>query len=162
YTNIAEAAVQTPQKIYARLGEWFGSLCLALTLFFALRARSRAGRPLDYRQVAVAAAALAGVLFAVTALSGHPILALEILARRHVGESKLTFHTGVWLLPAAFFGCIAAGLAAARKRLEAASAVVVVLVGPALAAGTLEGEQAGLVISALLGTGVALGAAKLL
>jgi apolipoprotein N-acyltransferase len=162
FTHIAEAAVQTPQKIYARLGEWFGSLCLALTLFLGLRARARAGTPLDWRLVAFAAGALAAVLVATASLSGHPLLALEILARRHVGETKLTFDTGVWLLPAALLGCIAAGLVAARKPLECAVAVLVVMVGPALAVGTLEGEQAGLVISAILGILVARAAGKIL
>jgi hypothetical protein len=161
FIHIADAAVQSPQKIYSRLGEWFGALCLALTLFFAVRARARAQMAVDWRLVAFASGALAAVLVAVSSLSGHPLLALEILARRHVGESKLTFDTGVWLLPAAFLGCIAAGVVAARKRLEAAVAVIIVLVGPSLF-GTLEGEQAGLVISAIVGILIALAAGKLL
>jgi apolipoprotein N-acyltransferase len=161
FIHIAEAAIQTPQQLYARLGEWFGSLCLALTLFLGLKARSRAGQPLDWRTTGRSAAALFGVLVAVASLSGHPALALQILARRHVGESDLTFATGVWLLPAALLGCVAAGLIARRRRLEAAVAVVIVLVGPALLFGTLEGEQAGLVISAMLGVTVAFIAGKL-
>jgi apolipoprotein N-acyltransferase len=160
FIHIAEAAVQKPQKLYSRLGEWFGGLCLLLTLALGVRARARAGVPLDWRTVGLAAAALLAVVLAVASLSGHPILALEILARRHVGESKLTFQTGVWLLPAAFLGCLAAGMVAARKRLELAAAVILGLAGPALAIGTLEGEQAGLVISAILGVLVALATAK--
>jgi hypothetical protein len=160
FTQIAEAAIQEPQKLYSRLGEWFGGLCLALTLVFGLRARSRAGLPVSWRIVGRAAAALAIALVLITSLSGHPLLALSILARRHVDDAKLAFSTGLWLFPAAFVGCVAAGILAARSRLEAALAVVLVLVGPALAVGTLEGEQAGLVISAILGVLVALGAAK--
>ena len=48
-----------------------------------------------------------------------------------------------------------------RAPLEAAVAVLLVLVGPALAGGSLEGQQAGLVISAMVGIGVALAAGKL-
>jgi apolipoprotein N-acyltransferase len=161
FIHLAQAAVQSPQKLYATLGEWFGGLCLALTLVAGLLARARAGAPIRWPLVAVAAAALALALVLVTLGSGHAGLALSILARRPVDDPDLAFKTGLWLLPAATLGCIAAGIAATRKakgpaRLEIAAAVILILCGPALAAGRLEGEQAGLVISALVGIGVAL------
>jgi apolipoprotein N-acyltransferase len=166
FTHLAEARVQSPQKLYASLGEWFGGVCLALTLVAGLIARQRAGEPLRWRLVAVAAAALALALVLVTLLSGHPALALSILARRTVDDPDLAFKTGLWLLPAATLGCIAAGIAATRAakgaaRLEIAAAVILILCGPALLAGRLEGEQAGLVISALVGILVALLSGKI-
>ncbi len=166
FTQIADTAILQPQKIYATLGEWFGALCLALTVLAGLLARKRAGHALRWPVVAAGAAVLGVALLAITSLSGHPLLALAILARRHVSDQTLAFRTGLWLLPAAALGCIAAGIVARKVArgpapLEVAVAVISMLVGPALAAGTLEGEQAGLVISAAVGVLVALAAGKL-
>ena len=113
--------------------------------------RGRAERRAAHRRVAV----------------GPPrLLALEILAHRHVhADAKLAFSTGLWLFPAAALGCVAAGIAASRVAggaapLEAAVAVLLVLAGPALTAGALEGEQAGLVISVMIGILVAQAAGR--
>jgi apolipoprotein N-acyltransferase len=162
FIHIAEAAVQEPQKIYATLGEWFGALCLLGTALVGLRARAKSGAPLRWKVVAQAAGALAATLVLITAFSGHPVLALEILARRHVSDVQQAFSTGLWLFPAALIGCIAAGIVGARARakLEMAVAVLLVLAGPAILFGSLEGEQAGLVISVILGILVAGGAAR--
>ena len=86
-------------------------------------------------------------------------------------HSDVSFTVGVHLLPAVTIGCLVAGAALTRvarvprgergPRLELAMAVMAVLVVPAVLFGTLEGEQAGLVISALLAFGLASFAARL-
>jgi hypothetical protein len=68
-------------------------------------------------------------------------------------------------------GCLVAGAVVARMartpkgergpRLEMTMSVLAILVAPAVLFGTLEGEQAGLVISAMLATGLAFFAGRI-
>jgi apolipoprotein N-acyltransferase len=169
-TLLEEAAVQQPFTLYAALGEWFGGLCLALTLLGGLVARARAGAPVRWRLVAVGAAALAATVIAGLAILAGPDdvgTGLALMLHRNIaGGEKLAFSVGLRLVAAVGLGCLLAGAAvtrAARGRapLETALAVVAVLVAPALAVGTLEGEQAGLVLSALAGIALARGGARL-
>ena len=168
YTNIAEAAVQTPQKLYAQMGEWFGSLCLILTTLLGRSRLRESGALIRWRVVALGRGAERRARASSASLSGHPLLALELLA--HLGHvhagAQLAFSTrSCGCFPRATLGCIAAGIvrhprrARAARPLEAA-AVLLVLAGPALTAGSLEGEQAGLVISVMIGILVALAAGR--
>jgi apolipoprotein N-acyltransferase len=167
-TLLDEVAVQQPSMIYATLGEWFGGLCLALLLYLGARARAKAGRPIRWELAAVGAAALLLAAVVITALLAGPSrvgLALNLLAHRTIENSSddaaVAFRTGLVLVLAVALGCLASGFAVMRRAreprpLETAVGVLLVLVLPAVALGTLEGEQAGLVIGALLAVGVAL------
>jgi predicted amidohydrolase len=159
-----EVAIQQPLTLYARMGEWFGGLCMLALLILGVRARSQAGLAVRWPLVAVGAAALFGAILLALALFAGPGklgVALALLTHRSAGaDETVAFSVGLRLIPAAILGCIAAGFAIAwrargRAPLEAALAVLAVLVAPALAVGTLEGEQAGLVITALSAVAVA-------
>ena len=160
-----EIAVQEPQKLYAHLGEWFGGLCLLLVVIFVERGRHRAGEPVRWRLVGIAVAALIVGACAVVLIMAGPArlgLALALVSHRTLkpGIEDVAFRTGLTLVPALVLGCALAGFFAVRAArgpapLEASLAVLAVMVAPALAFGTLEGEQAGLVLSALAGILVA-------
>src|SRR5262249_10118357 len=84
-TLLDEVAVQPPLKLYATLGEWFGGLCLLLTVIWGLRARARAGQPLGWALVGRGAAALSATVLLGTLLLvgfGHFGLALRLLLHR--------------------------------------------------------------------------------
>jgi apolipoprotein N-acyltransferase len=163
-----EVAVMQPFKVYATRGEWFGGACLFAAAVLGLVARARGGKPVRWRLVLAGAAALAGttiVLAAVFCGPGHLRLVWQILTHRPVtADPDEAFRVGTRLLPAVTIACMVAGAVVARlsrtprvepgARLEAAMAVLAVLVVPAVLVGTLEGEQAGLVISALLAIGL--------
>jgi apolipoprotein N-acyltransferase len=167
FIMLAEARVQKPQLLYATLGEWFGGLCLALVVVAGVRARARAGCAVRWRLVGIGVVGLGLGIVPVAALSGHLGLALSLLAHRNIPEglADVAFSTGLWLVPAVALGCALCGIAVTRAGgpapLEAACAVLLVLVVPALLLGTLEGEQAGLVISAMLAMALAAGAGRL-
>src|SRR6185503_3050787 len=127
------------------------------------------------RFVAFGAGALLGGALAVSAILSGPArlgLALSLLLHRTLppGSEAIAFQTGLGLVPALVLGCALAGWLVARlarrvestARLEAALAVLAVMVAPATIFGTLEGEQAGLVLGALAGIGVAALAGRLL
>jgi apolipoprotein N-acyltransferase len=170
-----DVAVMQPFKLYATLGEWFGGLCLLAAVMLGLIARSRGGQPVNWRLVGVGAGALAItiiVLGAVFCGPGHLPVVFELLTHRPLTvDADQSFTVGVHLLPAVTIGCLIAGAAVTRlariprgqrgPRLEMAMAVMAVLVVPALLVGTLEGEQAGLVISALLAMGLAFFAGRM-
>jgi hypothetical protein len=163
---LEEVAIQRPFTLYATLGEWFGGLCLLGLVLLGVRALDRAGRPIRWQLVGLGAGALAlSTLVIVGLLAGPSKLGLAILLLLHRavpgGQMDAAFSTGVRLVPAIAIGCaIAGGLLAWRQRasapLESTLAVIAVLVVPATLVGTLEGEQAGLVIAALLGIAIAL------
>jgi apolipoprotein N-acyltransferase len=171
-TLLDDVAVLKPFTLYATLGEWFGGLCLVAAVLLGLVARARGGRPVRWRLVLVGAAALSGVIVVGGALfcDGHLALVWQLVTHRPVGaDPDLSFRVGVGLVPAVALGCLVAGALVARlaardradarlPRLEATLAVLAVLVAPATLLGQLEGEQAGLVISALVATAIALGA----
>jgi hypothetical protein len=96
------------------------------------------------------------------------LLALQLILHRNLpaGSADAAFSVGVRLFPVAALGCaLAGGVLAWRQRasapLEATISVIAVLVVPAVLFGTLEGEQAGLVMGALAGVGLALWAGRL-
>jgi apolipoprotein N-acyltransferase len=163
-----DVAVMQPFKVYATLGEWFGGLCLLAVIVLGIIARGRGGNPVRWRLVAIAAGALAAttiVLAAVFCGPGHLRVVVQLITHRHLTvDADQSFSIGVHLLPAVVIACLVAGVAtwrAARPtgdlpgpRLEAAMGVLAILVAPAVLFGTLEGEQAGLVISALLAIGI--------
>ncbi|MCA1663155.1 MAG: apolipoprotein N-acyltransferase, partial [Myxococcales bacterium] len=170
-----DVAVMQPFKVYATLGEWFGALCLLAAVVLGLWARARGGQPVRWRLVlggAVALAVTTIVLAAVFCGPGHLRVVFQLLTHRKLGvDADVSFDVGVHLLPAVTIACLAAGVVVARMartpkgergpRLELAMAVMAFLVVPALLFGTLEGEQAGLVISALLAIGLAFFAGRL-
>ena len=97
---------------------------------------------------------------------------MQILTHRPVGgDPDVAFNVGVHLLPAVTLGCFVAGAVVARlartpkgargPRLELAMGILAVVVVPAVLFGTLEGEQAGLVISAMLAIGLSFFAARI-
>jgi apolipoprotein N-acyltransferase len=173
-TLLDEVAIMQPQKLYARLGEWFGGACLLVTLLLGLLARARGGRPVRWRLVLAGAGALFAGTMALAALFCGPRnlgLALLLIAHRPLGVPVgLAFSVGVRLIPAVALACLGAGVVVTRlarppagepgPRLEAAMAVLAVLVAPAALVGTLEGEQAGLVIMALVAVLLTLAAAR--
>ncbi|HEY7957021.1 MAG TPA: apolipoprotein N-acyltransferase [Polyangia bacterium] len=172
---LAPAAIQKPFTLYASLGEWFGALCLILLLLLGERALERAGRPVRWRSVGIGAAALLVSALAVSAIVSGPSrlgLAISLLLHRTLppGSEAVAFRTGLGLVPALIVGCALAGWLTARRarpaltpaRLEIALSVIAVMVAPAMIFGTLEGEQAGLVLGAMAGVGVALLSARLL
>ncbi len=172
-TLLEPVAVMQPFKLYARLGEWFGGLCLVIALVLGLAARSRGGLPVRWRLVGLGAAALAVgivVLGAVFCGPGHLDLVWQILTHRPVSaDPDLSFRVGLGLIPTVALGCLTVGALLARMargghqpQLETALAIVAVVVVPATLLGQLEGEQAGLVISALLAIGLALLAGRLM
>ncbi|HEY2743648.1 MAG TPA: apolipoprotein N-acyltransferase, partial [Polyangia bacterium] len=170
-----EVAVMQPFKVYATLGEWFGGLCLLVAVVLGLMARARGGQPVRWRLVLAGAGALVVttiVLAAVFCGPGHLRTVIQLLTHRHVGaDPDVAFTVGVHLMPAVTIGCLVAGAVVARiaatskgergPRLEMTMSVLAILVVPAVLFGTLEGEQAGLVISAMLATGLAFFAGRI-
>jgi len=140
-----------------------------------LLARARGGQPVRWRLVLGGALALAVttiVLAAVFCGPGHLRVVFQLLTHRKLGvDADVSFDVGVHLLPAVTIACLAAGIVVARMartpkgergpRLELAMAVMAILVVPAVLFGTLEGEQAGLVISTMLAIGLASFAGRL-
>jgi apolipoprotein N-acyltransferase len=164
-----EVASLQPFKVYATLGEWFGGLCLLATVLLGIAARNRGGQPIKWKLVIAGGGALLITIIVLAAVfcgPGHLRTVWQILTHRPLtADPDESFNIGVRLVPAATIGCLLAGAVVARlariprgqpgARLEAAIAVLAVLVVPPVLLGQLEGEQAGLVISALLGIGVA-------
>ncbi|MGZ3443910.1 MAG: hypothetical protein ACXVDD_30530, partial [Polyangia bacterium] len=150
-------------------------LCLFAAVVLGLLARTRGGQPVRWRLVAGGAGALAitiVVLAAVFCGPGHLRVVWQLLTHRTLTvDADVSFTVGVHLLPAVTIGCLVAGAVVTRMarvprgergpRLEMTMAVLAVLVVPAALFGTLEGEQAGLVISALLAMGLAFFAGRL-
>lgn len=169
-----DVAVLQPFKLYARLGEWFGGLCLLAAVIFGLMARTRAGKPVRWKLVLAGAGALAVttiVLAAVFCGPGHLVVVWQILTHRPVtADADVSFTVGVHLLPAVAIACMVAGAVVMRlgrsprgepgPRLEMAVSVLAILVVPPVLVGTLEGEQAGLVISAIFAIGLTFFAAR--
>jgi apolipoprotein N-acyltransferase len=167
-TLLEEVAVLAPFHAYARMGEWFGGLCLLAAIVLGLGARTRGGHPVRWRLVAVGAGTLAAgivVLAAVFCGPGHLRLVAQLLAHRTLTvPPDESFSVAMHLLPGVVIALLAAGAVTVRvsrtprdepmPRLEMAMAVLAILVLPAVLFGTLEGEQAGLVIAALLAIGV--------
>lgn len=163
-----EVAVLQPFTLYAHLGEWFGGLCLLLTVWLGLKARARGGHPVRWRLVLIGVAALAGGTLALALLfcgPSHLGLAARLIAYRPLAEvdPSLRFSVGLRLIAAAALACLSAGALVAhrgrkadRPRLEAVLAILAVLVVPPVLIGSLEGEQTGLVLSTLGAVGLAL------
>jgi apolipoprotein N-acyltransferase len=168
---LGTVASQKAFTVYATLGEWFGGLCLLLVIVLGVIALGRAGRPVRWPLVGLGAAVLLGVIVVGIALLAGPSqigLALRLLAHRtlEANTQDIAFSTGVKLIPVVMLGAIALGVVLTRRLrttapLEVTAAVLAVLVAPAVLVGTLEGEQAGLVIAALLTTGLALLAGRI-
>ena len=170
-----DVAVMQPFKVYATLGEWFGGLCLLAAVILGLIARARGGQPVRWKLVVAGAGALAIttiVLAAVFCGPGHLRVVWQILTHRTItADADVSFTVGVHLLPAVAIACLVAGAVVMRlsrtpadqprPRLELAMSVLAVLVVPAVLVGTLEGEQAGLVISAILAVGLTFFAARI-
>jgi len=174
-TLLEEVAVQEAWTVYARLGEWVGSLCLLLVAVLGLRARSKAGLPVRWAMVAQGAGALLVVVLLgvlVTSGPGDVGFALQLLALRQqpLGIEDRIFAVGVRLIGVVAFGAIIAGITVARAAaksprpkaaLETAAAVLAIVVAPALLFGRLEGAQAGLVLSAMAAIGLAMWAGRI-
>ena len=163
-TLLEDVAILAPATLYATLGEWFGGLCLAIVLVLGLRARKLAGGPLRAVIVVQGALVAFGVLAVGLLLIGGPSgigLGLRLVAHMAVPgvDEALAFSTGVWLIAFTAVASLVAGAFVRRRggeRQEIVSALLVVLVAPAIFFGTLEGEQAGLVISALVAIALAI------
>ena len=164
-TLLGEVAVQQASTIYGTVGEAFGGLCLVVLCYFALRARAAAGSPVRWPLVLVGALSLAVFISLMVAILVGPSqveLAWILLSHRKIpaGTAEIAFHTGVWLIPILAIGSLIAGLVLARiaRRatgaappvIESVLAIVAIMIIPAVLFGTLEGEQAGLVIGALI------------
>lgn len=169
-TLLDDVAVLRPFTLYATLGEWFGGLCLLASVWLGLKARARGGRPVRWGLVLAGAGTLAaGVLLLALLFCGpaHLRLVWQLLTHRAVttADPDVSFQIGLRLVAAVALACLAAGAVVARRarvprgepgaRLEAAMAVLAVLVVPPLLIGSLEGEEAGLVLSALAAIGLA-------
>jgi apolipoprotein N-acyltransferase len=164
-TLLEAAAVQEAHTLYATLGEWFGGVCILAAFVLFLRVRRREGAPVRWDLVAAGAATLLGVILLVTIVTGPSHLGAVIkgLARIPTSVSVPADDLAVFwrLLVGVMLGSAALGAVTARgapkqaRHVECTLAVIAVLVCPALAVGTLEGQQAGVVIGALLGAGLA-------
>ncbi len=166
-TVLHDVRLQEPSTLYATLGEWFGGLCLLGTVVLGILALSASGRPLRWRLVAEGGLLLFGLIVVGSVLSAGPAnlpTMVNLLAHRLTGlpESQ-TFPLGLRLAAIAAAASFATGYTIARRNrglakpaeLETGAALCLVLLVPALLFGTLEGEQAGLVIltAAALGLG---------
>ena len=168
-TLLREVRLQQPSTIYATLGEWFGGMCLLITVIFSIMALRTTGTPIRWRLVTEGGLLLFGLIVVGSILLAGPsnlVAMVNLLAHRLTGlpESK-TFPLGVKLAAIAAFASIATGYVLAQRNrgharpafMETSAAICLVLLVPALLFGTLEGEQAGLVIL----TAIALGLARL-
>ena len=164
-TLLEKVAIQHAQTVYATLGEWFGGGCLLAAFGLYLRVRGREGATLRWDLVAAGAATLLAVILLVTIVTGPARLG-DVLMRlaRIPNDAALPADdvAVLWrVLVGTLLGSVALGFVIARaaakqaRQLECTLAVIAVLVCPALVVGTLEGEQAGLVIGALLGVALA-------
>jgi apolipoprotein N-acyltransferase len=165
-TLLEDVAILSPAQLFATLGEWFGGLCLLVVIGLGVRARAQAGTPLQPRRVAEGAIALAVVIGLGLLCLGDLALGTRLLLHMAVPgvDPARSFHVGAWLIPLAAIGSVAAGAVVRRRggaRQEIIVAILLVLVAPALLFGTLEGEQAGLVIAALVAIGLGLVGARL-
>ncbi len=156
-TLLEDVAILQVATLYSSLGEWFGGACLAVIIVLGLRARSRNGNTLRPVPAALGALALLSVLLVglLTTGGGERLqVGLRLLAHLQSGTGEaLAFTTGVLLMGLAAVGSFVAGAVTRRRggdRLEIVVAILSVVAVPALLVGTLEGEQAGLVIGALL------------
>lgn len=168
-TVLRDVRLQEPSTVYATLGEWFGGLCLLGSVIFMVLALRNAGTPLRWRLVGEGAAVLFGIiLLGSLMLAGPGRLGtmVNLLAHRLTGlPESITFPLGVRLALVSAVASIATGFFLTRRvakgdraaGMELGAALCLVLLVPALLFGTLEGEQAGLVIL----TAVALGLARL-
>lgn len=175
-TLLDDVAVLQPFTLYATLGDWFGGLCLIAAVWLGLLARARGGKPVRWNLVVAGVATLVAgtiVLAAVFCGPGHLRLVWQLLTHRPVtnADPDVSFSVGLRLAIAVALSCLAAGALVARRarvprgepgaRLEAALAVLAVLVVPPVLIGSLEGEQAGLVLSAMAAVGVAFAGGRL-
>jgi hypothetical protein len=161
-TLLEDVAVQQAQTLYATVGEWFGIGCLLVTFILFVRVRKKEGAPIAWPLVGEGAVAMLGAIVLVTLMTGpsHIGMVLRLLARRVADGSvppDLEFAAAWRLLLGTLVGSLVLGFVVAKRAkgekrpLERALAVVAVWAAPAFAIGTLEGQQAGLVIGALLG-----------
>ncbi len=165
---LEDVSILSPSMIYARLGEWFGSLCLMIVIGLGLRARARAGQGLLLRPSLVGTTVLLGTIaLGLVVQGGFERIALgaRLLAHMSIGDSSeaVAFATGVWLIPLVAVGSFLTGFVV-KKRGGGAQEIVVAILAlvalPALAFGTLEGEQAGLVTGDLLAIALGLFGAR--
>lgn len=164
-TLLGAVAIQQAQTLYATLGEWFGGACLLAACVLYLGVRRREGSAVRWDLVAAGAATLLGVIVLVTVVTGPDRLGavLARLARIPDAAASPADEIAVlWrLILGALLGSVALGVVIARRaagrprRLECTLAAIAILVAPALAVGTLDGQQAGLVVGAMLGVGLA-------
>ena len=154
---LEDVAVLQAATLYSTLGEWFGSACLVIVIALGLRARSRSGRGLKVGPTIIGAATLLGILLVGLVVTGggqRVQVGLRLLAHMSSGTTdELAFTTGVLLLLLAALGSLVVGAVIHRRggaQLETIVAIVAIVAVPALLFGTLEGEQAGLVIGALI------------
>jgi apolipoprotein N-acyltransferase len=160
---LGEVAVQEAQTLYATLGEWFGGLCLAIVVVLGLIGSARAGRPVRWGAVARAAVLFSTVLVVGVALLSGPSsvgLGLRLWSLRPLlpEEDPVAFGVGVRLALSGLLGALLAGVEAGRRgpeRLELAIGVLAAIGLPAVALGSLEGAQAGLVLACLFAVGLA-------
>ena len=159
-TLLDEVAIQNAQTVYATLGEWFGGVCVLVAFVVYFRVRRREGAAVRWGLVVAGALTLLGVILLVTIVTGPDRLGavLTLLARVPNDAALPADNVAVlWrLLLGTLLGSVALGFVIARGAtneshgFERTLAVIAVLVCPALALGTLEGQQAELVISVLL------------
>lgn len=162
-TLLEDVAILSPSTLYATLGEWFGSACLLVVVALSLRASARAGTPLRLGPALIGAAALLGVLVVGLLVTGggqRVQIGLRLLAHMSAGaDADANFATGLVLFVLGIAGSVFAGAVARRRggaRQDVVVAVLLIVAIPALVLGTLEGEQAGLVIGAFAAVGLAL------
>jgi apolipoprotein N-acyltransferase len=165
-TLLGEVALLEPSTLYAALGEWFGGCCLAISIVLLVAARARAGSPIRWRLAFLCAAVLTvtiGTGLAFFTGAGGLRLGLHLLTHRPIPAQLAAeaFTIGIRLLFIVAIGALISGgvvrrVARRRVRIESAIGVTMVLILPAACLGSLEGEQAGLVIGGLLAVALSL------
>jgi apolipoprotein N-acyltransferase len=163
-TLLEDVAILDAATLYATLGEWFGALCLLIVVVLGVRARAQGGSPLELAPIAIGLGTLCGVLLLGSAIAGGGEgigIGARLIAHMAVPgvDAAEVFRIGVWLVPLTALGSFLVGVIVRRRGGDTAEivvAILLVLAVPALVLGTLEGEQAGLVIAALVAVSVGL------
>ncbi|MEO6951943.1 MAG: apolipoprotein N-acyltransferase [Polyangia bacterium] len=162
-TLLEDVAILQPSTLYATLGEWFGSACLLIVVALSLRASSKAGTPLRLGPLLVGAGALLGILvFGLLVTGGGQRVQVGLRLLAHMtsdASADDAFATGTVLFVLGIIGSVVAGIVTTRRggaRQDVVVAILLVVALPALVLGTLEGEQAGLVVGGLVAVGLGL------
>ncbi len=164
-TLLADVALLDASGPYGTLGDTFGALNLLVLLGLAVLARARLGHPVGWTAVGLGVASMALLLGLGAVATGQLPAALEVIAHRPTPPGDVSrFGISLWLIAVLLFAATATGALLGRRgaaRIEAMVSVSLVVIGPPLLWGRIEGETASLVFLVLAAAGMALGGVRL-